>query len=251
MKSAVETIGSTAPPQDAMAAAPRAGAPSPLPTESPEPSVFCSRSTRFSLAIAVFGASLLSVPSPTSISCLGSTRQRCLFPARLYSLPVAWDWRFPLVRPDSVWPSQSFVRSLLSVPSPTSILCLGSPRQRCLPPARLYSPPVASGQITTMRGGQPRPPVSPRGPSPTVATPLADASHTNAPPSANKEPQAATPSPRLLKGDAGFVTTPEQLGTFAGQLFLWHRRSQLPLEQRQAHGLTGRGVHRHPAGGHS
>jgi hypothetical protein len=37
----------------------------------------------------------------------------------------------------------------------------------------------------------------------------------------------------LLKGDAGFVTTPEQLGTFAGQLFLWHRRSQLLLDERQ------------------
>ena len=47
------------------------------------------------------------------------------------------------------------------------------------------------------------------------------------------EPQAGASSPRLLKGDAGFVTTPEQLGTFEGQLFLWHRRSQLLLDERQ------------------
>jgi serine/threonine protein kinase len=52
-------------------------------------------------------------------------------------------------------------------------------------------------------------------------TPARPANSTNASP------------PRLLKGDAGFVTTPEQLGTFEGQLFLWHRRSQLLLDERQ------------------
>ena len=40
-------------------------------------------------------------------------------------------------------------------------------------------------------------------------------------------------TPRLLKSGAGFVTTPEQLGTFEGQLFLWHHRSQLLLDERQ------------------
>jgi serine/threonine protein kinase len=39
--------------------------------------------------------------------------------------------------------------------------------------------------------------------------------------------------PRMLKSDTGFVTTPEQLGTFEGQLFLWLRRSQLLLDERQ------------------
>jgi serine/threonine protein kinase len=47
------------------------------------------------------------------------------------------------------------------------------------------------------------------------------------------ELQADAPSPRLLKGDASFVTTPEQLGTFHAQFFLWRCRSQLLLDDRQ------------------
>jgi serine/threonine protein kinase len=53
------------------------------------------------------------------------------------------------------------------------------------------------------------------------------------PGTASPASRTETSGPRLLKGDAGFVTTPEQLGTFEGQLFLWHRRAQLLLDDRQ------------------
>ena len=42
-----------------------------------------------------------------------------------------------------------------------------------------------------------------------------------------------TSGPRLLKGGVSFVTTPEKLATFDGQFFLYRRRSQLLLDDRQ------------------
>ena len=69
-------------------------------------------------------------------------------------------------------------------------------------------------------------------------TPIDTAVKDAAPPSpANRTEDSAR---RLLRSSASFVTSPEQLGTFAGQFFLWRRKSQMVLEDRQlAFGRAG------------
>src|SRR5437879_12343527 len=53
-------------------------------------------------------------------------------------------------------------------------------------------------------------------------------------PSPAKPANRAVPTPpRLLNASACYISTPEQLGTFDGQFFLYRRKSQVLLDHRQ------------------